>query len=64
MKNFMKTTRLVLAVTTLLAADSIAGTQERLQHHEKVFNAFKPPSEFFVLAGPKQVVRGRAATQG
>jgi chorismate mutase len=30
MKNFMKTTRLVLAVTTLLAADSIAGTQEQL----------------------------------
>lgn len=30
MKNLMKTTRLVLAVTTLLAADSIAGTQEQL----------------------------------
>jgi chorismate mutase-like protein len=30
MKNFMKTTRLILTVMTLFAADTIAGTQEQL----------------------------------
>jgi chorismate mutase len=30
MKNFMKTTRLILTVMTLFAVDTIAGTQEQL----------------------------------
>jgi chorismate mutase / prephenate dehydratase len=35
MKNFMKTTRLVLTVMTLFAADTNAGTQDRLAEYRR-----------------------------
>ena len=35
MKNFMKTTRLVLTVMTLVAADTNAGTQDRLAEYRR-----------------------------
>ena len=35
MKNFMKTTRLVLTVMTLFAADTNAGTQEQLAEYRR-----------------------------